>query len=163
MLRVLNKEKHNIYLSDLCHLGGFFVRGRLVEAKLLSRKYEGLVFLNHKPYHVYIRYGFYSGAQITGIAVPAYPDYAAAFQAGRDLGKTYKKYVKEDRNHVHTRRKIRNVYGFLTQIIACAVLFLYVERMIAVTAEGMNPISMLLSILYPIIIALCYFVRKQCQ
>lgn len=153
----------SIYLSDLCLLGGFFVRGRLVKCNLLSRKYEGLLYLNHKPYHVYIRYGFYSGAQITGIAVPAYPDFESAFRAGGDLGKAYKKYIEENYNRVYTRRKVKNFYCFITGIITLAVILLYIERMLFVCEYGMNMASMILSIFYPLIVALCYYVRSRCQ
>ena len=163
MLRLLLKKTGDIYLSDMCRMGGFFIRGRLVESKLLSRKYEGLVFFDHKPYHVYIKYGFYSGAKITGIAVPYYPDFEAAYHAGGDLSRTYRKLFKEDINSVSSRRKMMNFYSLLTQIIALAACFLYFEQMRRVMAEGMNSIAMILGILYPCIAALCYYARAKCQ
>ncbi len=162
MLEFLKGKNNTVYLSDLCLLGGFFVRGKLVEEHLLSRKYEGILLFDDRPYFVYIRYGFYSGAKITGIAVPSYPDVESAYKAGGDFSRIYKKYKNEDRNKVFSRRKVRNIYGFITQIISFAVFLLYLERVSLVVEMGMNPVSLILSVVYPLIIALCYYVRKQC-
>lgn len=152
-----------IHLSDLEFLGAVFYRKNLVQNVVLSRKYFGILQWEGKEYRIYVNYGFYVGARVCGIAAPEYRNETEAKKACISLNEKYHKALFVDYGELKKRRRQRWGLDVVVHMIAMFVVFLYLKRGILVATAGMDGISLELSILYSVILGLCYIVHYKLQ
>lgn len=152
-----------VRISDLEHMGGEVIWGRMVFKTMLSRKYEGKLKFGNASYFVYIRQSFLKGARLSGIAAPLYQNREYALLACIRLNDAYHQAVQNNTNDIFRKRKKRIWGEIAVCLIVSVVLFFYVQRAVMVAQSGMSKISFILSILYPVIVALCYIIHYRLQ
>lgn len=152
-----------VRISDLEHMGGEVILGRLVLKTLLSRKYEGQLKFENGLYYIYVRQSFFKGARLSGVAAPLYPNRECAILACKRLNDAYHKAIRNNENNIYRKRRGRIWGGIAVYSIAFMVILLYIQRAVLVAQSGMSVNSFILSILYPVIVALCYIIHYRLQ
>lgn len=162
----MNDKKHirlKVRLSDMEHMGAVIRLGKMVEETLLSRKYESMMVFEDTLYYIYVRYGFYSGARISGIAVPLYTNREYALLACKRLNESYQSALRRNQNNIRLKQR-KYLWGELAvHAIFLGVVILYLQRALVVLNHGLSVNSFILSVLYSLIIALCYMIHHRLQ
>lgn len=158
-----NKIHLGVRLSELESVGAKLILGAPVQINLLSKKYEGDLLFAKNLYHVYVRYGFYSGARICGIALEHYSSEAEAQLACMRLNKICESSFKINYKIIRGKRRKRIVLDIVAHLITLVVAYLYIQRFFVVAEWGLDMASFILSIIYPVIAALCYIIHFRLQ
>lgn len=152
-----------VSISDLEHMGGEVVLGKMVLKTMLTRKYEGKLKFDNALYYIYIRQSFWKGTRLSGVAAPLYRNREYAMLACIRLNEAYHRAIRNNVNNIYRKRR-RRIWGEIAiSIIFLTVLFLYMQRAVLVAQSGMSQTSFILSILYPVIMALCYIIHYRLQ
>lgn len=152
-----------IRISELAAMGASLRCVECIGRSVLCRKFAGILQWEEENFYVYVRYGFYSGGRIRGVIRDYYTDDARAQLCSAMLKERYQKKTMECRKTLREIRLRRMLWDGIAHAIAAGVAFFYVSRMQTVGLYGMDPASALLSIVYPLIVALCYVIHYKVQ
>lgn len=148
-----------VKVSDMEHMGAVIRNDKLIEQTLLSRKYESRMLFEDTLYYIYVRYGFYSGARISGIALPLYTSREYALLACKRLNESYQGALKRNQNNIRLKQR-KCLWGELaSHAIFFMVTILLFHRMIFIMNTGLSDTSFIVSLIYSFIIALCYVIH----
>lgn len=152
-----------VHISDLEHMGAKVTYQKLVKKSLLFRKYEGHLRFGSDLFYVYVQESFFQGARLSGIAVPLYSSNEYAFLACQRLNEAYTKALINNTNNIRGKWRRRVWMELALTVIMLLVVYMYIQRTVFVAQSGLDYTSALLSILYPVIMALCYIVHYRIQ
>ncbi len=150
-----------VKVSDMEHMGAVILNEKLVEQTLLSKKFESSMLFEDTLYYIYVRYGFYSGARISGIAVPLYINREYALLACKRLNENYQRALKRNQNNIRLKQR-KCLWGELAvHAIFFVVAVLFFQRMVFIMNNGTSVISFIVSIIYSYIITLCCVIHYR--
>ncbi len=152
-----------IHISDLEHMGGEVFFDKMVIKDLLLREYEGQLSFDNDLYYVYVKQSFFKGKRLSGIAVSRYQNRDYAALARQRLSESYRNALMNNVNNIHKKQRRRIWTEIVLAVIVFLVVCMYMQRAILVAQTGMSEVSFILSILYPVIVALCYILHYRLQ
>lgn len=152
-----------VHISDLEHMGAEVSFDKMVQKSLLFRKYEGQIRFGSDLFYVYVQKSFFRGARLSGIAVPLYRSKEYALLACQRLNDAYAKALLNNTNNIRGKWRKRVWMELALAAVMLVTAVLYIQRAALVAQLGLDSTSVVLSILCPVIMALCYIIHYRIQ
>lgn len=152
-----------VRVSDFEHMGADFRIGRMVDKRVFSRRYECQMQYEGALFYVYVRYGVYSGARISGIAVSMYDDRQYALLACKRLNDCFQEGLRNNKNNIRRKQRERLWGQVAAHLFFLLAVVMMIPCIVLLLSKGFSLTLFLLCALYSIVMGLCYLIHYRLQ
>lgn len=163
LFRIIKTLFDNIYISDIEHLKGTYIREKLVMRKGFSKIYTGELYLSDEHFFVIARSSFFKRARITGINVDKYNNREIAKEKSVALANTVNQHITENTNNIRQRINYRTNVILLSVITSIVITVIEAIILINNIQNGFTIYDLVGLALWGIILLLCYVLAQRVQ
>ncbi len=153
----------NIYISDIEHMKGTYIREKLIRKKGFSRVYTGELYLSDEHFYVIARSSFFKRVRITGINADKYDNQEIARQKSKILANTVNSHITNNTNNIRQRINYRTNMILLSIATALTITVIEAISFINHIKDGFVLYDLIGLLLWGIILSLCYVMSQRVQ